>query len=68
MLASMIKTAATALIGGFYIYNCAEIGVNQSIQPIKKFENITTRPVQILYKSTVWDKPVVNSNMKNTIV
>jgi hypothetical protein len=52
------QNSSNALKGGFYIYNCSEIGVNQNIQPIKKFENITTRPVQILYKSTVWDKPV----------
>ncbi len=51
------QNSSNALKGGFYIFNCAEVGVNQSIQPVKKFENITSRPVQILYKSTVWDKP-----------
>ncbi len=52
------QNSSNPLKGGFYIYNCSDIGINQNIQPTKKFENITTRPVQILYKSTVWDKPV----------
>jgi len=52
------QNSSNSLKGGLYIYNCSEIGLNSNIQPVKKFENITTRPVQVLYKSTVWDKPV----------
>ena len=52
------QNSSNTLKGGFYIYTCSDIGTNQNLQPTKKFENITTRPVQILYKSTVWDKPV----------
>ncbi len=52
------QNSNNTLKGGFYIYTCSEIGTNQNLQPVKKFENITTRPMQILYKSTVWDKPV----------
>lgn len=52
------QNSSNALKGGFCIYSCAEIGLNQNIVPTKNFENITTRPVQILYKSVGWDKPV----------
>lgn len=52
------QNSSNALKGGVYIYTCSEIGANQNIKPSKKFENITSRPVQILYKSTVWDVPV----------
>lgn len=52
------QNSSNTLKGGLYIYTCSELGVNQNIQPKLKFENITTRPVQILYKSNAWDKPV----------
>lgn len=51
------QNSNNALKGGFYIYSCVDIGANPNIKPTKKFENITTRPVQILYKSTAWDVP-----------
>lgn len=50
------KNSTNALKGGFYIYNAGEIGTNLSIQPVNKYENITTRPVQILYKSNQYDQ------------
>lgn len=45
-----------ALKGGLYIYDALEIGTNQNLQPKKKFENITTRPVDILYKTLAKDE------------
>ncbi|NCB19366.1 MAG: hypothetical protein EOM61_07090 [Bacteroidia bacterium] len=54
------QNSSHALKGGLYIYDCSKIGQNQSLQPDLKFENITTRPVQVLYKSNVWDKFVSN--------
>lgn len=50
--------SSNALKGGLYVYDCAAIGQIQNQQPTQKFENITTKPVAILYKSNVWDKPV----------
>lgn len=46
--------AAGALKGGMYVYECADIGIVSNLQPIKSFENITTRPKQVLYKTKSW--------------
>lgn len=50
------RNSSAALKGGFYIYNAGDIGANPNIQPVSKYENIITRPVQILYKSNEQDK------------
>ncbi|SMO55054.1 PKD-like domain-containing protein [Saccharicrinis carchari] len=42
------------LKGSLYIYNCADIGSAANLQPTRKFENITSRPVQVLYKPEAW--------------
>lgn len=39
------------LKGGFYIYDASKIGITNNLQPTKKFENITSKPVDIIYKS-----------------
>lgn len=49
------KNSMDARKGGFYIYNAAEIGINPNIEPVSRYENITTRPVQILYKSNEYN-------------
>ncbi len=49
-------SASGELKGGLYIYKCEEIGVVPNLQPIKKFEGITSRPVQVLYKTKDWGK------------
>lgn len=46
--------AVGALKGGMYVYECADIGIVSNLQPIKSFENITTRPKQVLYKTKNW--------------
>lgn len=45
------ENSGEELKGGLYIYDASEIGTNQNLQPKKKFENITTYPVDILYKT-----------------
>lgn len=43
--------SSNELKGGMYIYNCEDIGLDPNIRPVKKFENVTYKPKQILYKS-----------------
>lgn len=49
------RNSPNALKGSFYIYSAKDIGIVPNLQPIEKYENITTRPVQILYKSNKQD-------------
>lgn len=49
------NNSINSLKGGFYIYDAKDIGIVQNPQPIETYENITTKPVQILYKSNKWD-------------
>lgn len=49
------RNSGEALKGGFYIYDASKIGVTANLQPTKKFENITSRPTDIIYKSLAWD-------------
>ncbi len=44
------------LKGGMYVYKCSDIGIASNLGPIKSFENITTRPKQVLYKTKDWGK------------
>ncbi len=39
------------LKGGLYIYSAGDVGIINNLQPTKKFENITTKPIQIGYKA-----------------
>ena len=41
--------------GGMYIYNASDIGVVPNLKPTQKFENITSRPIDIIYKSLSQD-------------
>ena len=47
--------SSETLKGGFYIYDASQIGTVANLQPKEKFENITSRPVDIIYKSLDWD-------------
>lgn len=49
------RNSGETLKGGFYIYDASKIGVTTNLQPTKKFENITSRPTDIIYKSLAWD-------------
>lgn len=37
--------------GGVYIYDCVDIGSVAGLKPTQKFENISYKPVQVVYKS-----------------
>ncbi len=49
------RNSSEALKGGFYIYDASQIGMVPNQEPTKKFENITSRPVDIIYKTLSWD-------------
>lgn len=51
------ENSSAALKGGMYIYDCSQIGVKSDIQPIEKYENISSKPVQVSHKSLKWDNP-----------
>lgn len=42
--------------GGFYIYDASKIGLIKDIKPQKKFENISSKPVDIVYKTLKHDE------------
>jgi len=48
--------ASGELKGSLYIYDCKDIGSVSNLEPSRKFENITTKPVQVLYKPEAWGK------------
>lgn len=50
------NSASGDLKGGLYVYKCSDIGVVSNLQPTQKFESITSRPVQVLYKTKDWGK------------
>lgn len=41
--------------GGLYIYDAAKIGTVTNLQPSKKFEGVTYRPIQVGYKTLYGD-------------
>lgn len=59
------KNSTNALKGSMYIYNTEDIGIKQNLQPVEKHENITTKPVQIYYKSNVQDLYVSDDTQLN---
>lgn len=50
------KNSSEELKGGMYIYKCADIGIVSNLKPTSVFENITTKPKQILYKTEDWGR------------